>query len=265
MKIRTLESFVAVSAILAVTAVADDARIAAYKSQLGPVRVTQLPTETARLVAAEKTDSRAAAADAVTAAVSLKSASAPLVVGSVAKSSPQAAATAAAAAVKLQPKVAAAITRAAVSAAPSEMDAIVSALCKARPTAFYVVGVSAAQAAPKSADRVLPAITTAIPSLKPLVDRARADFAKSHRTASLAMLLKHTDNLLAALATDLNKSPEAVLAGELDSTATTRLASLAVMPPVQNPPFVGGGGTPTEITPTDTTETPPTGRVYSAP
>jgi len=268
MKTRTLQSFVAISALLAASAVADDARVTTYKSQLRAVRVTQLPTETARLVAAEKPEARnAAAADAVTAAVSINGASAPLVVASVAKSSPQAAATAAATAVSLQPKVAAAITRAAVSAAPSEIDSIVSALCKERPASFYVFGVSAAEAAPKSTDKVLPAITSAIPALKPLVQRAQADFAKAQRTASLAMLLKHTENLLAALATGLNQSPEAVLAKELDSTGATKLASLAVDPPVQGPPFVSGGGIPTEIRgPTGTTETPTgNGRVYSAP
>ena len=97
------------------------------------------------------------------------------------------------------------------------------------------------------------------------MQRAQADFAKTQRTPSLAMLLKHTENLLAALSTDLNQTPEAVLAKELDSTGAAKLASLAVLPPVQNPPFVGGAGVPGEVRTTQTTTTPPTGRVYSAP
>ena len=191
MKAKSLLTVVAVSTLLAVNAPADEARVAAYTAQLRAVRVTEVPRETAKFVTAEKAEARvAAAADAVTAAVSVNSPAAPLVVGAVSKAAPETAATAAATALKLEPKSVGMITKAAVSGAPSQIEAIVSAMCKAQPTAFYQIGVSAADAAPKSSDKVLPAITAALPALKPLVARAESDFAAAKRTASLALVLK---------------------------------------------------------------------------
>ena len=266
MKPNTLLTIVSLSALLAASTRADEARVTAYQAQLRTVRVTQLAGETARLVAVEKTDARvAAAADAITAAVSVSAPSAPLVVGSVAKSSPETAATAAATAVKLQPKMAAAIARAAVSAAPSEMEAIVRAMCQASPTSFYQVGVAASQAAASASGKIIPAITTAVPALQPLVARSQADFAAAKRTASLALVLKHTEDLLNATARHSKETPEALLAQETPATMSTKLTASAAVVPVQLPPFVPGGGTPGEIGTGGTVEIPPGGRNYSAP
>lgn len=266
MKSNTLLTIVSLSALLAVTSRADEARVTAYQTQLRPMRVTQLARETARLVAAEKTGVRvAAAADAVTAALSVSAPSAPLVVGSVAKSSPETAASAAAAAVKLQPKMAAAIAKAAVSAAPAEVEAIVRAMCQASPTSFDQVGVAASQAASSASSKIIPAITTVVPALQPLVARSQADFAAAKRTASLALVLKHTDDLLNALARHSKVSAETLLAQETATTMSTKLTASAAVVPVQLPPFVPGGGTPGEIVVGGTAEIPPTGRNYSAP
>ena len=269
MKINTLRTVAAISVLFAVPALADDARVTAYQSQLRGVRVTHIASETAKLVVAEKSDVRAAAAaDAVTAAISLRAPSAPLVVGSVAKALPETAAIAAATAVKLQPKMAGQFAKAAVSAAPSEIGSIVGAMCKAQPVSFYAIGVSASEGAPKASDKVLPAITAAVPALKPLVARAQADFAAAKRTASLALVLKHTEDLLAAYARDAKETPEAMLAKETDTTMATRLASSAVTgpPPVLLPPFVPGGGAPGEYTPAGTTQVSPGSRAnYAAP
>ena len=116
---------VLVATLLAAPAFADRARVETYKNQLQNVRPPELPRETAWLIASEKAD----AADATTAAIALSGASPQLIVGSIAKSSPQSAAIAAATAIaaepkltsdlQLQPKLTVAITRAAVSAAPS--------------------------------------------------------------------------------------------------------------------------------------------------
>ena len=266
MKPNSFQAALVCSALLALPALADDARVATYKTQLRGVRVTEVARETARLVAAEKSEARAAAAaDAVTAAVSISAPSAPLVVGSVAKTSPETAATAAGTAVKLQPKLAGAISKAAVSAAPSEITAIVGAMCQAQPTAFYAIGIGAAQAAPKSSDKILPAITAAVPALKPLVARSQADFVAAKRPASLALVLKHTEDLLAALSRDTKETSESLLAGQTSAGMSTKLASSAVSAPVQLPPFVPGGGTPGEITPAGTDVVPASGRVYSTP
>lgn len=256
--------------VLASTALADQERVNDFKSQFRKLRVTELPREAARAVTANP----AAASDVVTAAVEANGTSAPLIVGSVAKAAPQHAAASARAAVALQPKLSGAIAKAAVSAAPSEVAEIVSAMCQVHPTSFYTVGVSAGEAAPKSSDKIVGAITEAVPGLKPIITRAQADFAKAKRTASLALLLKHADNLVAALSRDMNKAPGAVLA-EQDSAVSMMLASavsmklatatLDIPPPVPGPPFVPGGGTPGEITTGNTVEVPPTGRTYSAP
>jgi len=245
--------------VLALPAFADEARVATYTSQLRTVRVTELSRETAKLVA-----DRADATDAVTAAVTINGPAAPLVVGAVAKASPAAAAAAAAAAVKLQPKLAARITTAAVSAAPAEVEAIVGAMCKAQPAQFYIIGVRAAQAAPKSSNKVLPAITAAVPALKPLVARSQAEFAAAKRSASLALVLKHTEAMVAALARDSKQTPEAILA-QGDVAVATQYASLAKAAPVQLPPFTPGGGPPNEINAGDTAEADPGDRDYSLP
>ena len=254
---KTSTTLLALTAVLAIPVFADEARVAAYTSQLRAVRVTEIARETAKLVA-DKAD----ASDAVTAAVTVNGPSAPLVVGAVAKASPSAAAAAAAAAVKLQPKLAGPIAKAAVSAAPAEIEAIVSAMCKAQPASFYAIGVHAAQAAPKSGTKVLPAVTGALPALKPLVARSQAQFTAAKRSASLALVLKHTEDMVAALARDSKQSPEAILA-QGDVAVETQYASLAKAAPVQLPPFVPGGGPPTEAP--AGTEVSPSGRVYSAP
>jgi len=267
MKSITLLSLVVITVVCTAPALADDARVAAYQSQLRTVRVTHVATETAKLVAAQKSEVRvAAAADAVTAAISLHAPSAPLVVGSVAKSSPEAAAIAAATAVKLQPKSAGVFSRAAVSAAPSEIADIVTAMCKAQPTAFYSIGVAAAEAAPKSSDKVLPAITAALPALKPLIARAQQNFSAANRSASLALVLKHTEDLLASYSREANVTPEAMLAKETETTMATKLASSAAGPaPVLLPPFVPGGGAPGEINAGTTPTVSPGSRINYTP
>lgn len=253
----------------AIPALADEARVSVYTTKLRSVRATEVAREAAKLVTAEKSDARvSAAADAVTAAVTVNSPSAPVVVGNISKAAPETAATAAATAVKAQPKLAAAITKGAVSAAPGELPAIITAMCKAQPSSFYSIGVAAAQAAPKSGDKVLTAVTAALPSLKPLVERSQADFAAAKRPASIALILKHAQDMLAAISRDSKQDADELLA--LDGAIMkTKLASLAATPPppVQQPPFVGGGGTPGEITTagTSTAEAPPGGRVYSTP
>jgi hypothetical protein len=268
MKPKTFSAAIALVSLLALPAIADEARVASYTAKLRSVRVTEIAREAATLVVAETSDARVnAAADAVSAAVTLNGPSAPLVVGAVAKAAPETAPTAAATAVKIQPKLAGPIAKAAVSAAPSAMEAIVVAMCQAQPKSFYVIGVSAAQAAPKSADKVLPASTTALPGLKPLVAKSQADFAAAKRTTSLALVLKHTENILAVLSRETGEASEALLA-QNEAAVGPKLSAITKAippPPVQLPPFVPGGGTPGEIGAAGTQETPPSGRVYSTP
>lgn len=259
--------------LLAAAALADHTRVESYKSQLKNVRPPELPRETARLVASEKAD----AADATAAAIALSGASPQLIVGSVAKASPQSAAAAAATAIaavpkltaelQLQPKLTVAITRAAVSAAPSEISAIVAESCKVRPTAFYTIGVAAAEAEPKLSGKVIPAVVSGVPTLKPIIQRAQADFKAANRSASVALVLKHAENLLASVSHDQNVSVEALLAKETETSIAEKLVAKAdtlPTPPVQRPPFVGGG-TAGEVPINVTTEVAPVNRQYSSP
>lgn len=270
MKTATLQG-VLISALLAVPALADSARIDQYKAELRGVRPPELPRETARLI----TSANADAADAVTAAISLSGASPQLIVGSVAKASPKSAAPAAAAAIAaqsklstdptMQPRLTVAITKAAVLAAPAEVSAIVAESCKVRPVAFYNIGVSAAESAPDSSGKVIPAIVTGVPVLRPVIERAQRDFRAANRSASIALILKHAENLLASVSREQNLSPEALLAKETEATLSTKVATLAAgPPPFQGPPFVSGP-TPGEVPLTLTTNLPPTNRVYSLP
>jgi hypothetical protein len=259
--------------LLAAPAFADVARIETYKTQLRAARPAELPRETARLVSTEHAD----AADAVSAAIGLHGASPQLIVASVAKASPSSAASAAAAALSsqsaltddasLRSKLTAAITKAAVSAAPSELSDIIAKSCKVRPAAFYTIGVTAAEAAPRSSDRVIPAITSAVPALKPIIQRSQNDFKAANRSASLALVLKHAEELLGIVARDLHLSPEALLASETETSLSQKLLARAdTLPPapVQHPPFVGGN-IPGEVPAGNTTPVAPTDRNYSAP
>jgi hypothetical protein len=263
---------VLVSALLAVPALADSARIEQYKAELRGIRPPELPGETARLISSANAD----AADAVTAALSLSGASPQLIVGAVAKASPKSAAAAAAAAIaaqsklstdpSMQPRLTLAITKAAVIAAPTEFSAIVAESCKARPVAFYTIGVSAAEAAPRSSEKVIPAIGSGVPTLKPLLERAERDFKTANRSASVALILKHAENLLASISREQNISPDALLAKETEASISVKVATLAAGPtPFQGPPFVNSPAGAAEVPLTVTTNIAPTNRVYSLP
>jgi hypothetical protein len=142
--------------------------------------------------------------------------------------------------------------------------AIVTANCRVQPVSFYRIGVAAAEGAPKASEQIIPAITAAIPALKPVIARAQADLKKENRTASLAWVLKHAENVLLAMSRETKTTPEALLAQESESTMTAKVASLSSTI-VQGPPFVPGGGTPGEVPVSGTTETSYTNRIYSAP
>lgn len=273
MKTGTLRGILVV-ALLAAPAFADSARVESYRTRLRGVRPPELPRETARLIVNEQAD----AADAVSAAISLSGASPQLIVGSVAKEAPKSAAAAAATAIaaepkltsnlEMQPKLTLAITKAAVSAAPSEIAAIVSESCKARPASFYVIGMAAAEAAPRSSDKILPAIIAGVPALKPILQRAQSDFKASNRSSSLALVLKHAENLLLSISRDQNVSPEALLAKETEVSLTQKLVAKADTlppPPVQRPPFVSGPTIGEIPAGPGTPIVAPTNRVYSSP
>ena len=193
MKFRNLKIAIGALATLAsVSALADQSQVDTYSTQLSQVRAAELPREAASLVTSAKVENQdSVAADVIRAALRVNPASVPVIVGSVARSTPKAAAVAASTAASTQPKSIGAITRAAVGAAPKELVPIVSALCKAQPSSFYTVGVTAAEVAPNSSKEIVDAIVAGIPSLKPLVDRANADFAAAKRPASLAQRPPH--------------------------------------------------------------------------
>lgn len=266
MKRRTLKTFCALTAIaITLPVFADQAQVDRFKQQFKGVRAPELPGRAAQAVAGAHGNT-AIVVDVVSAAISVKRASAPAVVSAIARSTPAAASTAAATAAGADAKLVASVTRAAVSGAPAELEAIVSAVTKARPNAFMAIGSAAAEAAPKSDEAILKTISSAAPALKSVIARATTDATAKH-TTSTTWILKRADALLRSVAKSMHTTPEVLLAGEVTSEMNTKLASISAVlpaPPVVGPPYTPGGGSPGEITISDTGEAP-TGRDYSAP
>ncbi len=247
---------------------ANQAKIDSLKKEFAGVRALELPGRAASTVAAApSTDRLALADDVVRAALDVNASAAPMLIGAIARSTPDAAAGSAVTAVLLQPKQLSPITRAAVGAAPAEAEAIVGALTKSHPAAFALIGVAAVEAAPKSAEAILHGITAANPTLKTLI--ARFDTKGAKTPAAVVSVLKRTEMLLAKLSSSSKSTPETILASELTPTMTAQLSGLTATvlaaPPVVGPPYTPISGTPGEINTSQTFEAPPTSRDYSGP
>ncbi len=239
---RTLCTIALVAAV--VSASANPARIESLKKEFSGVRALELPSRAASTVAAAKPEERSElAGDVVRAALGVNASSGPLLVGAIARSTPEAAATSAATAASIQPKETARITRSAVGAAPSQAEAIVGALTKELPTAFSVVGISAIDVSPKSAEAILHGITSVNPTLKSLIDRVDTKGAKS--APEVVTVLKRADALLAKISRSGKTTPEAVLASELSPAMVAQLPAMTTTvmasPPIIGPPYTPGG------------------------
>jgi hypothetical protein len=240
------------------------------KKDFAGVRAPELPARAASVVAGATASERSSvAATVVRAGVEVNAASAPMLVGAIARHTPSVAAVSASTAAALQPKQLAQISRAAVGAAPADAGEIVAALCKAQPAAFYTVGIAAGDVAPKQFDAILDGVSTASPAHKALIARARAELGAPKTAAVFGSILKRADALLVALSKSTKSTPETILAGDVTTELSTKLAAVAVAlpqaPPTVGPPYTPSSGSPGEINTSQTFVAPPGGRDYSGP
>jgi hypothetical protein len=252
----------------ATTLSATPAKVEALKKEFAGVRALELPGRAASTVAAASSADRAVLAeDVIRAALDVNPSAGPLLVGAIARSTPDVAAGSAVAAASLQSKQLSPITKSAVGGAPAQAEAIVNALTKARPASFATIGVAAVEVAPKSAEAILNGITAANPTLKALIAGIDSKGAKTAR--SVVTVLKRAEALVAKLSISSKTTPEALLAGELTPTMTAQLpsltASVLAAPPVVGPPYTPGSPSPGEVGTGSNYEAPPTGRDYSSP
>ena len=214
-----------------------------YQQALAAVPAPELPAKAAELVKQAKTRDLATTTVGVTkAAVTINSATAPSVVGAIARAVPDMADVAAGAAAAEQPKQAAAIAKAAAAAAPSKAGKIVVAVCRAVPKDYRSVAVAVAQTVPGSAKEVLAAVASAIPELKSGVEAALTAYTGD--TISVAAILDQASD-------------------SLNGTAAAKGSS--ARGPTVGPPFIPLSGTVTTITPDTSGEVPTGGRDYAKP
>jgi len=208
---------------------------------LKKVPAPEMPARAAALVkAAGKIEREATTVQVVKAAVAINPASAPSIVGAIAREVPASAATAAAVAAAYQPLQASAIAKAAAAAAPEQAAAIVVAVCRAVPNQFRNVAVAVSQVVPQSSKQILEAIAIAIPELKSSMEKALASFSGGMTVASTL-----------EKAAPGTTTPDSVFAG--------------FRGPAGAPPTVGLPGTAGNSHPGTSGEQPPGGRNYAAP
>jgi len=276
MKIKTFTWAVvlgAASLLVGGTALADKPLpVEAIKKELKSVAAPELGAKAARLVANARENVRQSTSEAVVAtAIELRPVAAVSVVSAIARENPEVAPAVAGRAASALPKQAAAIAGAAAGAAPAQAGKIVFTVCQAVPTKYRAVATAVAQAVPYASKEIVGAVAAALPSLKPFVDRA--DSSLTGQARSVATIMAQTESLVAYAAPLVGSSPEKIVTGPAVSTPTS-LALLstsdgpgyiALPPPTLGPPFTPFGGSPTELSRTNTGEIPVGGVRYSGP
>jgi hypothetical protein len=150
----------------------DSVQLADFKAKLSQVNLIDLPASASALVsAASDKNQESVTADAVRAAVTMKSTAAPSIVGAVAHTTPSMAARAALTAASMEHRQLAKIVKAAAAGAPSEAGNIVAALVKAYPAKIVEIAVAAGDGAPTSGRDILTAIGNVAPTLQPAIKK----------------------------------------------------------------------------------------------
>lgn len=205
----------------------------------------EMPARAAALVkSATKIEREARTVQVVKAAVAINPASAPSIVGAIAREVPASAATAAAVAAAYQPAQASAIAQAAASAAPEQAAAIVVKVCRVVPNQYRNVAVAVARAVPQSSRQILEAVAIALPELKDSMEKALAGYSGGMSVAS-ALEKVAPANPTASV------QPDGMFTG--------------FRGPAGSPPGVLLSGTATNSNPATSGEQPPGGRNYAAP
>lgn len=240
------QHFIGASLAIALVSTATFAAEIGYK--FVGVPAPEIAAKAASLVSkASPAEQKQTTIDAVTAAIQVKTVSAPAVVGEIARSTPESAAVAAVTAAKLQPQQLGAITKAAVSAAPKQLKEIVAALCKEFPHKVHLIANAAAGAVHGKDKEILSGVAEGLPALKSSLERAVADAEAKGSTVSVPSIIAHDP-------------PAPVIPPSGGNVVVTRPA------PIIGPPFTPGGGTPGETGSTNSQPIGPgQGRNYSAP
>ena len=144
-----------------------------YEKILASAAAAELPAKAARLVKqAKAADLEVTTIKVGTAALTLRPAAAPAIVGAMARAVPDMAPVAAGTAVTREPKQAAVIARAAAAAAPDQAGKIVVAMCRVVPKECGEVAVAVSQAAPGSTRKILDEVALGVPELMPEIEKA---------------------------------------------------------------------------------------------
>jgi hypothetical protein len=225
---------------------------------LSTVTAAEMPAKASELVAqADAKTLKQTTIDVVKASVGLNPAAAPVIVGSIARTTPAMAATASATAVGLVPNQVIAIARAAAAACPTKAGAIVEAICRVLPASYEVVALAVAEVVPGAGREILAGVSTALPQLKNSIDQTLASYQGSIPSVSTVLNQVIASQTPASLAT-----AAAIVPGGAQSGAPT-----GPMPrgPSSGPPFVPITGTPIVITPGSGGQVPTGGGPYSSP
>jgi hypothetical protein len=206
------------------------------QANLRTIAAPELPMVIVKLIQqSPAADREATTISVVRAAVDLNPASAPQLVGAVARALPELAAIAAATAAARQPAQADAITRAAVTVAPAALGRIVTSVCNAAPNEFRRIALAAEEIAPNSRQEIIGSIGSSLPELKPYLDRETRLYGHVAPPVALAL-----DRATIARSSDMitnapsNASPEAVVQSPSNPSPAEK--------PDGNEPKGGGNG-----------------------
>jgi hypothetical protein len=226
-------------------------------ASLSAATAAELPAKAAGLVSqADPKNLKQTTMDVVRAAVGLNPAAAPVIVGSIAQSSPAMVVIAAATAVSLVPDQAAAIARAAAVVVPAKAGQIVEAICRVVPGAYQKVATAVAEVVPGAGREILTAVATAIPTLKDSINTVLASYNGNVPSVS-SVLAQVTPSVIVA-----TTAPQATMAPQL-SQPTFNSPSLS---PGFRPPFIPENPGPHTYVPTSSGIILPNGgRNYAAP
>jgi hypothetical protein len=224
-----------------------------FSQVLAAVPAAELPAKAADLIARSRSRERqATTVSVVKSAVAMNPASAPAIVGAIARAVPDMASVAAGAAAAEQPKQAAAIAKAAAAAAPSKTARIVAAVCRAVPNEYRNIAVAVAQVVPDAGKQIVNGVAAALPGLQPAIERTLAGYGGN--VVSVPDTLDQASRVFAA----------SVTPGTTPSTTPLGLNPMARGPGV-GPPYHPLTVTPTNVTPGGSGEIPEGGRNYAAP
>jgi hypothetical protein len=236
-----------------------------FFSKLSSATSAELPAAAAELIKqSDAKDVKATTISVVKAAVGLNPAAAPVIVGSIAQSTPEMSGIAAATAVALLPNQMVAIAQAAAAAAPGEAGLIVEAICRVLPANYRVVAETVANIVPGADKEILAGIVAAIPELQGNINQALAGYngkiPSLNAVLDQAAQIQSTSGILAlTTGTPAGASPT--------SRVGTPVVPFTSLPqgPSPKPPQVTISTTPTVINPSSGTTAPAGGHNYTSP